>query len=283
MNIDDNISRRQTLMDVNINDLQDSLTSTMSRKGLMGSNSYKIAGASHTGLVREVNEDSYAYAITPEEKYFLAIVADGIGGHDKGDEASQQCIKHILSAWRILEKEEISYRSIKKFLMTEIANVNSKIYNQNQLTQTETPMGTTLTMGVFMPSLFIFAHAGDSRCYRLRNKQLEQLTEDHTLVYELYKKKIISEQQIIGHPLSHIISRAIGTSDFVEVDIYKTKREIGDSYLFCSDGLTNHVDDDTIKDLLISSSNPVDVTKFCIDAALHGGGEDNISVVCVFD
>ncbi len=272
----------ETLVDMKISHKCDS-TSTMSRKNIMVKNSYKVAGISHVGLVREVNEDSYAYCITPEEKYILSIVADGIGGHEKGDEASQQCIHHLLSTWRTLDKNEISYRNIKRYLMQEITNVNFKIYNQNELTKAETPMGTTLTMGVFMPDLFVIAHIGDSRCYRLRHKKLEQLTEDHTLVYELYKKRIISEKQIAGHPLSHIISRAVGTSAFTEIDIFKSKREIGDCYLFCSDGLTNHVNDDTIRDILITSSNPIDATKRCLNEALHGGGEDNITVVCVFD
>ncbi len=247
-------------------------------------NSCKIVGDTHTGLVREVNEDSFAFYADPKEKTFIAMVADGIGGHEKGDEASQRCCKSILTAWLKQDlRELLSQRDIKKFFTKELTEANNKIFAINAENESYTPMGTTFVSTIFLKEFVILANIGDSRCYRLRNNKIQQLSEDHTLVYELFKKKLISESQLEIHPLSHVISKAVGTSYGTIPDVTVFDRMPGDCFLLCSDGLTKYASSDDIKHILKDSENPSIAVSKSIQIALQGGGDDNVTVLCIFD
>ncbi len=245
---------------------------------------HRIAGESNVGLVREINEDSYGYFTDTSETNFIVVVADGVGGHERGDEASKKCVANLLSAWRNLNHTSRSYRYNKKFLQATIVDANKEIFDANTQLHLENPMGTTVTTGIFTDNLLIIGHVGDSKCFRVNSLGIiEQLTEDHTLVYELFKQKLISEYQMANHPLAHVISRAIGPDEEVEVDIYKYNREPGSCYVFCSDGVTDHVTTDKIREIMLQANNPNEACKNLIQAALDGGGNDNITAVCVFD
>jgi len=259
-------------------------THQMKREDYKTYYTHRIAGESNVGLVREINEDSYGYFTDASETNFIVVVADGVGGHERGDEASKKCVASLLSAWRNLNHTSRSYRYNKKFLKNSIVDANSEIFYANTQLHLENPMGTTVTTGIFTDNLLIIGHVGDSKCFRVNSLGIiEQLTEDHTLVYELFKQKLISEYQMESHPLAHVISRAIGPDEEVEVDIYKYRREPGSCYVFCSDGVTDHVKTDEIQEIIIQSNNPKEACKNLIQAALDGGGNDNITAVCVFD
>ncbi len=237
----------------------------------------------HVGLVRSCNEDSYIYSVDEESSNNLVIVADGIGGHERGDLASKLCTQKIFKAWR---KQKISLEqsdeNIMLFLKEEIKNANEHIYKLNKSMNLQNPMGTTMVSGIIGKEKLFVAHAGDSRLYRLRDNKLDCLTEDHSFIAELIKRKIISNEESKNHPFAHIISKSIGTALLIEPDFNTFDVKDGDKLLFCTDGLNIHLADPQIEVILESASDPFEATKNLVYAALRSGGEDNITVVCVF-
>ena len=242
-----------------------------------------IVADSHIGLIRECNEDSYAYCVNDEDKNAMVAVADGIGGHEGGDIASSLCLQTIAADWRLNKYASTkSPNKIKNFLETQIIAANKRIYDLNQSFNVQHPMGTTIVSGVFYPGYLTTAHAGDSRCYRLRNGVLSQLTEDHSYVAELVRNNLISLEEARVHPFSHIISKSVGPVMELEVELNTYERKPGDRYIFCSDGLTGHLEDIEIETILYDSTNPYEAVRELLYASLRGGGEDNITVLCVY-
>ena len=244
---------------------------------------YNILSGSHAGLVRACNEDSYIYAVDESSRNSLVVVADGIGGHDRGDLASKLCTKNIFNAWRRRGvSNELSDERIMLFLKEEIKAANEKIYRLNKSMNIQNPMGTTLVSGIIGEDKIYVAHAGDSRLYRFRDGRLNCLTEDHSFIAELIKRKIISNEESKNHPFAHIISKSIGTAMNIEPDFNIFDLKEGDKLIFCSDGLNVHVEDPQIEVILDNALDPYDAVKNLIYEALRSGGEDNITVVCVF-
>jgi protein phosphatase len=236
----------------------------------------------HVGLVRDYNEDSFAYYIFPDSSNLMAAVADGIGGHESGDIASNLCLRLLLTAFREYANENMSSRQWKKFFDREIRNANQLIFSLNQKYKIQHPMGTTIVASLVLKDKIIVAHAGDSRLYRLRDAKLEKLTEDHSFVAELVRKKIISEEEALHHPFAHIISRSIGPADNMEPEINIFDHQEGDKFLLCSDGLTNHISDEEINETLSRSDTPRDAVRRLLNSSLRGGGEDNITIIGIF-
>jgi len=242
-----------------------------------------IVADSHVGLVRECNEDSYAYCVNNENQNALVAVADGIGGHEGGDIASSLCLQTLATKWRGTNYVNTnSSHKIKKFLDTQILKANKLIYDLNQSFNIQHPMGTTVVAGIFYPGFLTVAHAGDSRCYRLRNGVLSQLTEDHSYVAELVRNNLINLEEARVHPFSHIISKSVGPILNLEVELNSFERKSGDRYIFCSDGLTAHLEDIEIETIVYDAQNPYEAVRELLYASLRGGGEDNVTVLCVF-
>ena len=182
-----------------------------------------VVAGTHVGLVREINEDSFVYFVDEEHENAFVAVADGIGGHDSGDIASRMCSRILLIEWRRRQLwRHSSSEEIRKFLDDEIVKSNEAIYRLNKTFNVQHPMGTTLVTGVFTPSSLIVAHAGDSRCYRMRKSSMEAITQDHSFVAELIRRNIISREESKNHPFAHIISKSIGTNlDFnPEINVF---------------------------------------------------------------
>lgn len=242
-----------------------------------------IVADSHVGLIRECNEDSYAYCVDSQFQNAMVAVADGIGGHEGGDIASSLCLQTLASGWRNSNYASTKSASkIKKFLESQVIRANQLIFDLNQSYNVQHPMGTTVVAGVFYPGFLTIAHAGDSRCYRLRNGVLSQLTEDHSYVAELVRNNLISLEEARVHPFSHIISKSVGPVMNVEVELNTFERKKGDRYIFCSDGLTGHLADIEIETILYDAQNPYEAVRQLLYASLRGGGEDNITVLCVY-
>lgn len=242
-----------------------------------------IVADSHVGLVRECNEDSYAYCVNADAPNALVAVADGIGGHEGGEIASSLCLQTLVSEWRNNNiASSNSSRSIKKYLENQVHKANKLIYDLNQDYNVQHPMGTTIVAGVFCPKKLTIAHAGDSRCYRMRNGVLTQLTQDHSYVAELVRNNLISLEEARIHPFSHIISKSVGPILGLEVEINTFDRKPEDRYLFCSDGLTAHLEDIEIETILYDAPGPYEAVRELLYASLRGGGEDNITVLCVY-
>ncbi|OGV58011.1 MAG: hypothetical protein A2X49_01480 [Lentisphaerae bacterium GWF2_52_8] len=243
-----------------------------------------IAADTHPGLIRETNEDCFASYVGHGHRNALVSVADGIGGHESGDLASNLCIRLIISSWR--ERKigggSATPEQAKAFFNTVIPKANDALYELNEKYQIPHPMGTTLVAGIFLPETLVLAHAGDSRCYRLRDGALRRLTNDHSFVAELVRKKVITSEEAQFHPFAHIISKSVGPSPNLSPEINSFERLPGDRYIFCSDGLTNHVDDPEIEKFLIEAKTPHEAVRSLMNSSLRGGGEDNVTIVCVF-
>ncbi len=242
-----------------------------------------IVASSHVGLIRERNEDSYAYCCMPQGPNAFIAVADGIGGHEGGDLASRTCVKELLLNWRRAGLDSSrSVPKVTKFLKRGIYEANERIYKFNSDSESLHPMGTTLVAGVFVRGSLVVAHSGDSRCYRLRGGVLEQLTEDHSFVSQLVKEKVILPEEAKFHPFSHIISQSVGPTPEIEPEINVFGRNPEDRFLFCTDGLTGHLDDVEIEMEMQNAETPAEAVKKLLYGTLRSGGEDNITILCVF-
>lgn len=242
-----------------------------------------FSGETHTGLVRETNEDCFCYVDYQEEKNSMAVIADGIGGHENGEIASSLCCRQFVSSWKYLNIGKVpSLQKIKAFLRYEIRSINKDIFAQNSRKKFSCPMGTTVIAAVFTPTHVIAGHAGDSRLYVFNDGKLKQLTEDHSLVATLVKKGTITTEEAKTHPFAHIISKSIGPNSSVEPKINVYTKSPDERYMLCSDGLSMHVPNQRIEDILKKSNTPKSAVNALMKEALINGGEDNISIICAF-
>lgn len=232
------------------------------------------AGLSDVGLQREHNEDSFI-VLTEHD---LFVVADGMGGHKGGAEASQMATETLEAVFRGPGKSlagsvaEIPSRSAT--VAIGIAKANAAIFQRAQNDPTLAKMGTTMVVTHFVPEIgrLYLGHVGDSRCYRLRKGHLERLTQDHTM----------AEFGLTG-PMSGNLSRAVGISPTVKVDVICGKPEDGDVYLLCSDGLTKMLEDALIHDALDSfGATPEYAVDELVALANARGGRDNVTVVVAY-
>lgn len=234
-----------------------------------------FAGKTDTGLKRENNED--AFTLNPELDFCLA--ADGMGGAAAGEVAStifaEAALEIFLNNTSRSEKE-ILYRVHKAY-----SHANQKILGHVAHHPDHQGMGCTAELLAFFDEGFILGHVGDSRTYRLRNGELKQLTQDHTLVQQHLQEGLISADQIKHHPMRNLILRAVGINEELTIDLLKGKTWPGDFYLLCSDGLTDMISDDQIQDILGTDNHIHRKVEELIETANAAGGYDNITVVLV--
>lgn len=242
---------------------------------------YNIAAESHPGRVRLCNEDSYGYSVG-EENTFVAV-ADGIGGHLYGDVASQTCVKSLLKAWRSsMFGSVMTPQNARQFLCKQIKHANQVVFNMNQDKGLRNPMGTTLVAGCFSKDSLVLAHVGDSRCYRIRNGRIAQITQDHSYVSMLVENNVISAASARLHPFAHVICRSVGVAQNVEPELNFLERQPGDRYLFCSDGALIGSDDSDLESMIYDAETPHEAAAALIRNALCHGGEDNVTVALIF-
>ncbi len=232
----------------------------------------QIAGKTDVGKIREQNEDSFCV----DQNMCFVAVADGMGGHNKGEVASAMATD-LMRAKLASDAFELSEKSIKK-IVTEI---NREIHNRSLTDENCDGMGTTLVASAWNDKEIYVFHIGDSRCYALRNNTLEQVTKDHTLLQKLLDAGEISEEDVESFPNKHIITKALGTEREVEPDIMKLNRRDCSALLLCSDGLTNHVTDAELQDSIAKASCAEETTANLVNLANDNGGTDNITVVMV--
>jgi protein phosphatase len=225
------------------------------------------AVASDTGRRRRRNEDNYVVAPP------LFAVADGMGGAQAGEVASQ------LAASALEAGDSDGLHGIEQ-IEALIQEANRRIFDRASTDPTASGMGTTMTVAVVEGMTVAIGHVGDSRAYLVRGEQMEQLTEDHSLVNELLKTGKLSEEEAQVHPQRSVITRAVGTDPDVDVDGFTIEAEEGDVFLICSDGLSDMVEDGEILELVHSNRDDLDkAVRALVAAANRGGGEDNITAV----
>ena len=234
-----------------------------------------FTGLSDPGLIRSSNQDSY-YA-EPEGRFFL--VADGMGGHAGGEQASRIATEEIQ---QYLLKNWDSSKSGEELLQEACFQANEAIINDQKNHPERADMGTTVVaVMVREGELPCFAHVGDSRLYRFRDDQLQQITQDHTWVARALKMGDISPEEARVHPFRHVLSRCLGREDLMEIDVEALEVEKSDRLLLCSDGLTEELVDEKIASCLRDNSLLEKTAMFLIDGAKEEGGHDNITVVIV--
>jgi serine/threonine protein phosphatase PrpC len=221
-----------------------------------------------TGHQRATNEDSHL-ARAP-----MFVIADGMGGAQAGEVASQLAITHFAEGLPGEEADGAPQR-----LTRAVREANAEIHAVSESDARRAGMGTTLTAAYVGQSEVSFAHVGDSRAYRLRGGELERMTEDHSLVEELLRQGRLTEEEAEEHPQRSIITRALGPEPDVEVDTATVTAADGDIYLICSDGLTSMVPETTVAEILRAAEDITLAAERLIAAALDAGGRDNVTVV----
>ena len=235
----------------------------------------QFIGLTDTGVVRTANQDSY---LVDDELGRFFIVADGMGGHAGGQEASKIATEVIYS---YLQQHWDSPLDSEVLLKEAVEKANLGIIEDQQIHPERQDMGTTVVVLIFRDEQPWCAHVGDSRLYRLRGKDLEQITDDHTWVGMALKKGEINPEQAKFHPWRHVLSQCLGREDLQHIDIQEFEVRSGDRLLICSDGLTEEVSDPQIETALTNSKSCQETAKELIDAAKAAGGSDNITVVIV--
>jgi protein phosphatase len=227
----------------------------------------RSASVTDTGRRRRHNED--AYVCEPP----LFAVADGMGGAQAGELASSL-------AAAALRDETSELTGGEQRVDDLIQEANRRIYQRQSEDASASGMGTTITVALVEDGHVAIGHVGDSRAYLIRDRKLEQLTEDHSLVAELVRSGKLSPEEAEGHPQRSVITRALGTDPDVDVDTFSVETRPGDLFLLCSDGLTSMVDDETIlREVERNRDDLARAAKALVRAANKGGGEDNITVV----
>ncbi|HEY3358750.1 MAG TPA: protein phosphatase 2C domain-containing protein [Polyangia bacterium] len=237
------------------------------------------------GRKRPHNEDSYL----ADDRLGLYVVADGVGGHAKGEVASAESVEQI-HGWVKAEYQAITAFALaptdegldgtRRLLESAVQQACYMVFSMAELDPTRRGMSTTISALLLVGEIGIIAQVGDSRVYRLREgEEVAQLTEDHTLVNYKLKHGLLTPEEAARAPGKNVITRAVGHRDYVEVDTIHVDALPGDRFLLCSDGLHGYLNDKEIGAFM--SKEPKTAVTELVDLANHRGGRDNITVVLV--
>jgi PPM family protein phosphatase len=242
----------------------------------------KVARLTDIGQLRDHNEDAVASDLT----IGLLVLADGMGGYKAGEVASEIAVLTLTAELTeaMLHKSSIKFLPgllpESQMLIGAIENANATIYQISQEQPQCAGMGTTLVAGIFVDNKLVVAHIGDSRLYCLRHEKLIQVTEDHSLLQEQLNSGLITVEQAKTSSHKNLVTRALGIDPEVEPEVQEFAVEVGDVFLLCSDGLSDSVDDELIKKILVDSNGNIEFAAAnLVQTANDMGGKDNISVV----
>ena len=228
------------------------------------------------GMARKINQD---YVFTSERAIGnlpnLFLVADGMGGHKAGDYASRCAVETVC---------EVVEKSVEKdptmILKKAIEAANESVYKKSQEEECFQGMGTTLVAASCLGNSLQVANVGDSRLYVI-GEEIKQITQDHSLVEEMVRMGAMDRDTAQNHAKKNIITRAIGAGEKVEIDFFTVDLKQGDSILLCSDGLTNMLEDEEIRMIMLAQRDVVEKVQALVEEANRRGGMDNITVVLI--
>jgi protein phosphatase len=240
---------------------------------------------SHVGRKRALNEDSFH--VPGAER--LAVVADGMGGHASGEVASRLAVETVVGHFRAASvdppvtwpyKMGEGARAEQNRLVTAVKLANARIWETAQASAAQHGMGTTIVCALFLDGARVLvAHVGDSRCYRVRDGEMTQLTEDHSLLNDYMRLKGLGPDEVTDFPQKNVIVRALGMKEVVQVDVQADHARRGDAYVLCSDGLSGMVSDAEIARTVTAERDPDTAAGRLIDSANAHGGVDNITAL----
>src|SRR5271169_5906790 len=243
----------------------------------------EVAGSSDVGRVRPSNEDSFGY----DQQLGIFVVCDGMGGHAAGEVASQIAVDTVLAYFREDQPSVTKSASADdtplgaRLLAEAVKKANDAILEYADVHKNTSGMGTTLVAVRFADGNVSIANVGDSRIYLLRDGELHQLTEDHSLVMEQVRRGMLTLEQAKQSSAQNIITRALGTDDATLPDLGEFPAQAGDVLLLATDGVLRHVTDSEIRDTLLQVPSLKAACATLIDLANEGGGDDNSTCVLV--
>jgi len=239
---------------------------------------YRFCAQTDPGLMRGNNEDAVAF----DESTGVAVLADGMGGYNAGEVASGMATTFIhdeMKRWLVEAGEAATTQDIRRALEICVDNANAAVFNASVANSQYAGMGTTLVVGVFQGTRLVLGHIGDSRCYRLRQGELVQITRDHSLLQEQIDAGLLTPEQAHLSANKNLVTRALGVDPMVLLEVNEHAVEAGDLYLMCSDGLSDLVRDPEIAGILAMPETAEQRAQRLIDAANAHGGRDNITVL----
>lgn len=230
------------------------------------------------GKHRKINEDYVASQIIDD--IAVLVLADGMGGHNGGEVASKTAVDTVLCYMKEHLRKKMLPVQIFECMRGAVENANAKLFELAAEDKALRGMGTTLEICVVNSKNAYIAHVGDSRVYKISDKdKITQITRDHSLVEEMASAGTISREEARNHPQRNIITRAVGTRPYVEPDTFVTSFSENEVMFLCSDGLSNMLTDDEIYSIIKSADNPETAAERLIESANCAGGIDNISVI----
>jgi len=232
---------------------------------------FKSSATTHVGMVRKVNQDSYA------ERSDIGVwaVADGMGGHEAGEIASATVTDHVKS----LEPNE-DIESMLHAVQQCIMAANLQLTQQAALYDSQRVPGSTVVVLIINGNRGAVVWAGDSRIYRRRDNKVTQITRDHSHVQDLVEQGVILESEAESHPMANVITRAVGISEPLELDSMWLDVRTDDQFLLCSDGLSRLVTNDELESMM-GNRDSEEVTQSLLHTALVRGARDNVTLICV--
>jgi PPM family protein phosphatase len=247
-------------------------------------NALKIVSLSDIGKLRSHNED----AMASDTAIGLVVVADGMGGYNAGEVASQMAVLGITANIKTKFQQAAETNSsidasiAKNIVLNAVRSINQTIFDTSNTQIQCEGMGTTLVLGLFVDNQLVVGHAGDSRAYLLRDNKLSRLTTDHSVIQEHLDHGLLTEEQAKTSPYKNFVTRAMGIEDEVDLELNVFDVMIGDIYMLCTDGLTEMVTDEEITSTIINDQQHLDqAAEVLIKKANQYGGRDNISVMLI--
>lgn len=235
----------------------------------------KIFGQTNIGLVRSSNQDAFLTGCF-ESGTVWAVLCDGMGGASGGDIASKMAVEAISMRIKEYYNDSMKTSSVANLLESAINFANIKIFDLAREDETLLGMGTTVVVAILRENEVMISHAGDSRAYIIGD-EVRQITTDHSIVQEMLDRGDITEDEAKHHPIKNYITRALGVKDIINVDFTSEDFDKNDILLLCSDGLSNCVEPEYLKET-VKMADP-DICEQLIDTANANGGRDNITVV----
>jgi len=240
-----------------------------------------VGGLSDVGRVRELNEDNWHWEPLDGDVALYAV-ADGMGGHDRGEVASAIAVESLFKSAgeRLTGVKNRDVPTLREMLRDSMQSANRAVVTAGE--EQDSNMGTTLVSAMtFGSGDALVANVGDSRAYLLREARLYPISRDHSLVAYLVQLGELTAEEARNHPSGNILVRSIGSVPEVEIDLYHVEVQAGDRLMLCSDGLWGELSDDQLLDIMNANPNPQDACRAMVDAANDHGGRDNTTLIVV--
>ena len=229
-------------------------------------------GITDVGKARKHNEDS----MLDRSEIGLWVVADGMGGHDAGDVASQMIVSSLKKV-----HEGVTLNRYIDDIEDRLLKVNQQLIDKANASEKKATIGSTVVAMLAYDKYCVYIWAGDSRLYRLRDSEIRQMTTDHSQVEQYVERGLISREEAVVHPHANMITRAVGATDNLFLDMDIQEMELNDRYLLCSDGLTKHITDLEFEEILHEEGDPEETCRTLIDLTLERGAGDNVTAIVI--